>query len=153
MLLITKLRQKNSRFKLNNSKQSKIKKMGKLPLHVSKMMTLWRRKKNEWALSPSEELFSPSTTTTLHKHQLNPKANQKKNWIPLKSSFSMNFHGCSRQTKMKSKGWKGKSYHTKDNYGVPTRRKRISFEQMHKKLNSKGLGFLEKKWVEMKGFS
>ena len=56
-------------------------------------------RKNEWALGPSEELSFNPTTTPLYQHQLNPKANQKKNKNPLKPSFSMKVHGWSRENK------------------------------------------------------
>jgi len=36
----------------------------------------------------------------------------------------MNLDRCFRKMKMKNKGRRGKAYHTKDNDGVPTRRKK-----------------------------
>ena len=101
-------------------------------------MTPWIRKENEWTLGQREELSSTPTIATLHKHQPNLKANQKQNQHPLKLSFSTNFHGFSRKTKIKSKGGRGKAYHSM---------KTMEFQQEGRRI------FLQKrKWVEMRDF-
>jgi len=117
------------------------------------MMTLWRIKENEWALSLREELSSTPIATTLHKHLPYPKSNQKQNQNPLKLSFFMNSHGCSEKMKMKNKGGRGKTYYTKDNYVVPTRRKKNIIWRNAPKTQLSRVGFHgEEEASENEGF-
>ena len=63
------------------------------------MMTLWRRKEKGASFGSKWETFlqSHNKHTKPSSTQPNPKANQKQNQNPLKSSFSMKVHGCSRE--------------------------------------------------------